>query len=172
MIASDFSPTHVLQKGRWLMAALVCLALVGCASTSPQPFKEQDVDAQNIADRQKASVQSTPVTGPLSLQEAMARALKYNLQQRVRLLEEALALKQLDVNQLDMLPYLLAKAGYSSRDNDRLSLSRDIATGAVSTTQAQRDHNRPRSRQDPASLLRLSNRRAYLHPSAGQHHHS
>ena len=136
MIASDFSPTLVLKKGRWLMATLACLVLAGCASTSPQPFKEQDVDAQNISDRQKASAQSTPVTGPLSLQEAMARALKYNLQQRVRLLEEALALKQLDVNQLDMLPYLLAKAGYSSRDNDRLSLSRDIATGAVSTTQA------------------------------------
>ena len=49
--------------------------------------------SHNLSDRQKATAQSTPVTGPLSLHEAMARALKYNLQQRVRLLEEALALK-------------------------------------------------------------------------------
>ena len=113
-----------------------CAVLSGCASTNPQPFKDTDLTTQNSNDQARAVALSSPITGPLSLHEAMARALKYNLQQRVRLLEEALALKQLDVNQLDMLPFLLAKAGYSSRDNDRLSLSRDISTGAVSTTQA------------------------------------
>lgn len=53
-----------------------------------------------------------PITGPLTLDEAMARALKYNLDRRSKQMEEALALGQLDVNKYDMLPRVLAQAGY------------------------------------------------------------
>lgn len=61
----------------------------------------------------------------------MARALKYNLDRRGKLMEEALALGQLQVSQFDMLPKLLAQAGYSWRDNDRISNSRDPVTGSA-----------------------------------------
>lgn len=55
----------------------------------------------------------------------MARALKHNLEYRTKLMEEALALNLLDVTKGDMLPKLLGQAGYSARNNDRISLSRD-----------------------------------------------
>lgn len=74
------------------------------------------------------------ITGPLSMDEAMARALKYNLDRRAKMMEEALALNQLDVSHFDMLPKLVAQAGYSTRNNDRINESRDAITGAPSTS--------------------------------------
>ena len=62
-----------------------------------------------------------PITGPLTLDEAMARALKYNLDRRSKQMEEALALGQLDVNKYDMLPRVLAQAGYLRRDTPRFT---------------------------------------------------
>ncbi|GAA0682039.1 hypothetical protein GCM10009104_03540 [Marinobacterium maritimum] len=53
----------------------------------------------------------------ISLEEAIARALKYNLEQRVRLLEQSLAAGELEAGKYDMLPKLMANAGYSWRDN-------------------------------------------------------
>lgn len=41
------------------------------------------------------------------------------------MMDEALAFKQLDVSHYDMLPRLLAQAGYSDRDNDKITLSRN-----------------------------------------------
>lgn len=73
-----------------------------------------------------------PITGALTLDEALARALKYNLDRRVRMMEEALAFKQLDVSSLDMLPKLLAQAGYNWRNNDKISMSRNSSTGTLS----------------------------------------
>jgi outer membrane protein TolC len=67
-----------------------------------------------------------PIKGPLTLDEAMARALKYNLDRRARLMEEALALNQLDVSQLDMLPKLMAQAGYASRSVERATFSSPV----------------------------------------------
>ncbi|MCE2681019.1 MAG: TolC family protein [Burkholderiales bacterium] len=70
-----------------------------------------------------------PIVAPLTLNEALARALKYNLDRRTKLMEESLALGQLDVAKFDMLPKLIAGAGYAWRDNDRISNSRDPSTG-------------------------------------------
>jgi outer membrane protein TolC len=66
------------------------------------------------------------------LAEAMARALKYNLDHRTRMMEEALAIGQLDLSRYDMLPKLTAAAGYSWRDNERITRSVDSVTGLPS----------------------------------------
>lgn len=65
----------------------------------------------------------------------MARALKYNLDRRAKLMEEALSLKQLDTSHFDMLPKLLAQSGYYWRDNDKISMSRNSQSGQLSTSQ-------------------------------------
>jgi outer membrane protein TolC len=62
-----------------------------------------------------------------SLENAMARALKYNMDYRVKLMEEAMGQRQLDVANLDMLPKLAASAGYTARDKDNASSSQNIA---------------------------------------------
>lgn len=66
------------------------------------------------------------------MDEAIARALKYNLDRRVKVMEEAVALDQLDATSWDMLPRLMASAGYTSRDKDLITRSIDSVTGAPS----------------------------------------
>ncbi|TWC71799.1 TolC family protein [Herbaspirillum sp. SJZ099] len=73
-----------------------------------------------------------PIAGPLSLDEAIARALKYNLDRRVKMMEEALALNQLDTATWDMLPRFMAQAGYSRRNKDLITNSVDSVTGQPS----------------------------------------
>ena len=74
-----------------------------------------------------------PVDGPIDLYEAMARALKYNLDYRVKLMEKAIARQQLRSSYYDMLPELTAKAGYTHRNNFAGGLSKNLFTGAVGT---------------------------------------
>ncbi len=95
-------------------------ALTACSTIAPQPLSSADLAPVNIADKAKARAAVAPLTAPLTLEEAMARALKYNLDRRAKMMEEALALNQLDVTKYDMLPRLVAQAGYASRSNDRI----------------------------------------------------
>lgn len=111
-----------ISKPTQLSLALVAaLALTACSSTQPKPLTEQSLTEQGLADRMAAQADVEPIVGPLSLDEALARALKYNLDRRSRMMEEALAFRQLDVTRYDMLPKLLAQAGYTSRNNDKIS---------------------------------------------------
>ena len=125
------------QKGALLLqpiALAVLLVLGGCAATAPESMPEADLKQVNDADGAALRKDVEPLSGALTLDEALARALKYNLDRRVRMMEEALALNQLDVTQFDMLPKLVAQAGYYTRSNDRISNSRDEVTGTPSTS--------------------------------------
>lgn len=102
-----------------------------CTAIQPKPVSDKDMSVQTAADRVAAFRGNDPITGPLTLEQATARALKYNLDRRTKLMEEAIALNQLDVAKLDMLPKLVAQSGFSSRDSDRTTLSRNIATGEL-----------------------------------------
>jgi outer membrane protein TolC len=59
-------------------------------------------------------------------------AIKYNAAQRLRGMEEAVAQGTADVAKFDMLPKLVASAGYRYRDKDLISRSTDSVTGAPS----------------------------------------
>jgi outer membrane protein TolC len=85
-----------------------------------------------------------PISGPLSLDDAMARALKYNLDRRSKMMEEALAMGQLDVSKFDMLPKIMAQAGYAYRDRTRFTYSSsypdDQPTSTTPATTSERNH--------------------------------
>lgn len=101
------------------------LTLTGCASVTPNPIPDHQLAATIAADKVAMAQGVEPLTHPLTIEEAQARAIKYNLDRRTHLLEEALAFRQADLSRLDMLPELLAQTGYLSRNNDRISRSRD-----------------------------------------------
>jgi outer membrane protein TolC len=84
-----------------------------------------------------------PITGPLTFEEAVARALKYNLDYRLKKMESALALGIADQATYDMLPSLVASAGYRARDNDSGGTSIGIVDRVVSlrpSTSEERRH--------------------------------
>jgi outer membrane protein TolC len=94
------------------MAAL----LAGC-SVTPKPRTASEL--QTTADNNFRTVDANqePVAAPVDLYEAMARALKYNLDYKVEMMDEALKVRELNLSRYDMLPQLVASAGYAGRSN-------------------------------------------------------
>lgn len=121
-----FSPKN------FLLPLSAVLLLGGCASFTPEPLTAPEIAKASAADRQLAVQDVEPLRGALSLEEAIARAIKYNLERQVRVMEEGLALGQLEVGNYDMLPKLVASAGYRDRNNDLVTRSKDSVTGAPS----------------------------------------
>lgn len=111
--------------GRNLCVAALALNLTACSLVTPKALTPTQAAELAAADRSAAGAGISPLSGDLRLEEALARALKYNLDLRVKLMEEALALNLLEVTKGDMLPKILGQVGYSVRDSDRISQSRD-----------------------------------------------
>lgn len=100
----------------------------GCA-ISPKPVTTHDVQTRVTADQTKIYAGQEPIRAPIHFEEAVARALKYNLDYRLKLMESALASGQAELVTYDMLPSLLASAGYVSRNNYYVTDSVNIYSG-------------------------------------------
>ncbi|MCD1638530.1 TolC family protein [Pseudomonas stutzeri] len=112
-------------------ASLLAIAISGCAVTS-QPIERSVSEQRAKADLVDMFKGQEPVSGALTLHEAMARAVKYNLEARLKVMEEALAQRQIDLARFDMLPRIAAEAGYVGRSNVSASSSRSVETGTQS----------------------------------------
>ncbi|MDC7717520.1 TolC family protein [Vogesella sp. DC21W] len=117
---------------RPMAAAALLLGLSACASVDLAPLSSAEVQKTVSADRQALDKEVEPLAGELTLEEAIARAIQYNAERRVRLMEEAVAAGQFELGNFDMLPRLVASAGYRDRDSDLISRSKDSVTGAPS----------------------------------------
>jgi len=131
------------QTYKLFTASLLALAISGCAVTT-QPIDRSESEARARADLSSMFKDQEPLSGPLTLNEAMARAIKYNLEARLKVMEHALAERQLDLATFDMLPRMALSAGYAGRNNVSASSSRSIETGSQSlepSTSQDRDRN-------------------------------
>ncbi|MBB2497161.1 TolC family protein [Aquipseudomonas ullengensis] len=111
--------------------SLLALAISGCAVTS-QPIERSASEQRAQSDLQSMFNDQEPLSGPLTLHEAMARAVKYNLEGRLKVMEEAMAQRQVDLATFDMLPRMALSAGYAGRDNVSASSSESVQTGTQS----------------------------------------
>ncbi|MFZ2268529.1 MAG: TolC family protein [Azonexus sp.] len=110
------------------------LLLGGCASFEPEALHPAEISETVRADKQALQQDNEALNGPLTLEEAIARAIKHNAERRFKAMQEAVAQGNLDVGKFDMLPKLVASAGYRNRDNDLVTRSEDSVTGQPSLT--------------------------------------
>jgi len=113
---------------RSLATILVAGFLASCTIT-PTPLTEEQVSTRVENDGKALFSGQEPVSREITFNEAVARALKYNLDYRLKLMETALAVGLLDVSRYDMLPKLVASAGYTGRNRDSGGTSVSILTG-------------------------------------------
>lgn len=107
-----------IQTLSWKTSVVAAtLILAGCSSLNPNPLKEQAVRDRATTDRVKMFDQHEPITAPVSMEEAIARALKYNLDLRLKKMEVAVNGQLHEVSKYDMLPNLVAGVGYMDRNN-------------------------------------------------------
>jgi outer membrane protein TolC len=126
MIETSRCPALV---ARVVVVFTVCGLAAACSMT-PTPFTQAEFEEQAAAERAAIFADQPPLDGPLTLSEALARVLRYNLDRRARMMEEALALGQVRLDRYDLLPQLVANAGYTGRDEYNASTSKDLYTGA------------------------------------------
>lgn len=112
-------------------ASVLALAISGCAVTS-QPIDRSASEERARTDLAIMFKDQEPLSGPLTLHQAMARAVKYNLEARLKVMEEALSKRQVDLARFDMLPRMALAAGYAGRSNVSASSSQSIETGTQS----------------------------------------
>ncbi len=133
---------HMHRSSKTLLALAICATLTGCSLT-PSPLTLQERQSQIGADQVTLFKDQEPLTGPLTLYQAMSRALKYNQDHRVKMMERAVAEGQANLAKFDLLPDLVAAAGYNSRNNFNASSSRSISTGRQSLeTSTSQDRSR------------------------------
>ncbi len=118
MNVSTLTPSLPRSRLRLITFSCLPLLLAACGTVNPVAFSQDEIKDRVTKDRQAIYADQEPVTGPISFHEASARALKYNLDYRLKLMENALAQSLNDVAGQEMLPKLVASAGYVSRNND------------------------------------------------------
>lgn len=115
-------------KAPRLVASASVLVLLAACAVEPKPFTEAELSAQAAADQAKMFAAEAPLSRPLSLADAIAWALKHNLDHRTKMMEQALALGQTDLDRWELLPKVTTSAGYAGRSNHATTRSRDSVT--------------------------------------------
>lgn len=109
-------------------SALLASAALGGCTVYPQPLNETELSTAATDNVSRVVTDQEPVAGPISLYEAMARALKYNLDHRVEEAEAAVRMAELDLAHFNLLPNVVATSGYAARDNYNASSSYNLQT--------------------------------------------
>lgn len=104
------------------------LTLSGCL-IRPHPIDREDIRTRAVKDFLAISAVDEPVSGPIDLYEAVARALKYNLDAKVKAMQAQLAHQQLNVANYTLLPQVSANAGFDGRSNFSGGVGRSLVTG-------------------------------------------
>lgn len=108
-----------------MLITAMLLGVSGC-NINPTPITPEERLSTMMQDQTELYAKQEPITGPLTFYDALARALKYNFDHRLSLMEAVLQDTQLEVATLNMLPKLTANAGYIFRDRKLGSNSEDF----------------------------------------------
>ena len=98
----------------------------------PIPLTQSEIKEQSRLDNEAVTFGQEEVSGPISLYEAIARALKYNLDFHLELQEKILARRELELSRYEMLPTFVTNLGYGDRSNFSGANSRSLLTGEES----------------------------------------
>jgi outer membrane protein TolC len=124
--------------------------IAGC-SLRPDPITPAQHAERAQQDFDRFTKQYVPLNGPLTLAEAIARALKYNYDAELSRVEQTLQEQQLDLAYAQMLPRLAAEAGYTWRNNDNAAKSISELTHQTSL-----DYSYSTTRDDDTAGLEFS----------------
>lgn len=100
-----------------IVSIIFVASSLGACTVTPTPLTGEQIDdftSQRSAELDESQV---AVTKPISQYEAMARALKYNIDYKVELLDKAVRYAELQVPSEEGLPSIVANSDYFSRSN-------------------------------------------------------
>ena len=110
---------------------IVSLVIVSCAR-APEPLDAGIISKQITKDLQLLGSTPQAMDKPLTLYNAIAKAILYNREYKLAVMEAALSQRQYDLAKTNMLPALTLSAGYAGRDNYAASRSATFTDGEPS----------------------------------------
>jgi outer membrane protein TolC len=116
------------------VAMLLATGLSACA-IKPEPLSFGQLDIITNSNLTRVTLNQEPVGSAISLHEAMARAVKYNLDHKVELMQTQLRTTELKLAHYAMLPGAVVNSGYAQRNKDLSSGERNLTTGRESAPQ-------------------------------------
>ncbi|ARU86672.1 TolC family protein [Pseudomonas sp. M30-35] len=125
-----------------LLITIGAVTVLSACSVTPEKLTSADLETNAERNLRLVDAEQDPITGSIDLNQAVARALKYNLDYKVELMEHALRARELDLSRYDMLPQLVSSVGYAGRNNYSGSSSRSLISGQESlepSTSAEKD---------------------------------
>jgi outer membrane protein TolC len=111
------------------LGILISASLLAGCSAKPELISDEEMAAFVGTNAEQVVANQEAVDGSIGLYEAMARALKYNLDYRVEMLNATLAARAADVKSAAMLPQVVAGSNYNGRDSLSGGYSRSLTTG-------------------------------------------
>lgn len=118
-----------MKKCKIILSTIVAGVLLAGCSVVPKPILPEYIKEDVENNLQYLDKISQPITKPISLDEAINRAIENNLSKKLDLLSSALAEQKIDIVAFEALPSLTAKAGYSERNNYAASSSVPFTNG-------------------------------------------
>jgi outer membrane protein TolC len=115
-----------LRRG---LMTTIAATIVGACSLAPSPLTEGQISHLAGVQAEQVTANQEPISGALTLYDAMARALKYNLDYRVEMMQQSLRGAEAALASSEMLPKLVANAGWVGRDSYLSSAHLDLPTG-------------------------------------------
>ena len=122
----------MFNSRRGIIKVMAFLILASC-SVVPESLTTREMEVSAEIDKTLMFGSQDRPVGSISLEEAIARALKFNLDSRARSMEQALALNQLDLDNYKLLPSIAVNAGYSDRSGWNATNSKTLKGGPPSS---------------------------------------
>ena len=119
------------RRGYRLIGSLTILGLVAGCSVTPEPMTAEDRTARSAADLKRIDRMEFVPVEPITLNQAIARAVAFNLQRRVKEIEREIEDAELQTKSFEMLPSLDLDAA-RNETSEQLSSSDDPVTRTAS----------------------------------------
>lgn len=103
--------------------SIVAAFFISGCSVKPEPLPKNFVEKDAKISLNKIEQIQKPIIKPLSLEDAIKRAIKHNLGRKLDILTSAMEKQKIDIAAYEALPDLTAQAGYAKRDNYAASQS-------------------------------------------------
>lgn len=118
--AQAWSVSDLLGSSGMMVYQVGCvvaaLLVTGCMVT-PSPVTKEEIQGRVSQDLRAILQEQEPIEKPIDFYEATARALRYNLDAKVKAMQAALAHQQLNVAHYQLLPQVAVNAGFDGRNN-------------------------------------------------------
>lgn len=117
-----------------ILLVMSAVALLSSCAVNPTPITKSERADRIYRDKHAMFDCQEPIHSTISLNEAIARSLKYNLDLKLKTADAVLAKNDFRVSRFDMLPDIVANYGYATRSNE-YAVKSSPTSGAISFSQ-------------------------------------